>query len=204
METVSICKAQQSDIAKVVDVHLACFKDSFSSSLGKKILSSYYESYLKHSSDLFLVAKFDEKIVGFVVGYCCENKQAFAEFKKKNLIRIILRVICRLLIFDKRVYRKIFRKPGETTVLLPSFCTIERNKMGDLLSICVLPEYRKNNIASNLENEFNKSLLTLNRKYCVLSCLVSNDGGNRFYEKLCYSVYRKNKLNNYYVRELNK
>ena len=204
METVSICKAQQSDIAKVVDAHLACFKDSFSSSLGKKILSNYYESYLKHSSDLFLIAKVDEKIVGFVVGYCCENKQAFAEFKKKNLIRIILRVICRLLIFDKRVYRKIFRKTGETTVLLPSYCSIEKNKMGDLLSICVLPEYRKNNIASNLESEFNKSLLTLNRKYCVLSCLVSNDVGNRFYKKLGYMVYRKNKLNNYYIRELSK
>ena len=73
-----------------------------------------------------------------------------------------------------------------------------------MLSICVLPEYRKNNIATDLEKEFTKELLTKNRDYCILSCLANNFIANNFYEKLGYILYKKNDHNNYYIKELTK
>ena len=186
MKSVKICKAKALDIEKVVSIHLSCFRNSFSSALGKKILSNYYRSYLDNSPDLFLVARCDDSVVGFVTGYCCDDKEAFNSFKKRNRIRIYLRVFLHFCLFDKRVFKKIFCKPGKETVLLPQLDEVRKNKKGDLLSICVLPEYRKNNIATDLEKEFTKELLTKNRDYCILSCLANNFIANNFYEKLGY------------------
>lgn len=204
MSSTIIYKAQPEDIAKVVDIHLTCFKDSFSSSLGRRLLSDYYKSYLKHSPDLFLIAKYNDEIAGFVVGYRCENKEAFLEFKKRNRFKIILRVLLRLVVFDKRVFKKIFTKTGNETIILPALNLIEKKEKGDLLSICVLPEYRKNKIATDLEKEFNNILLSDNRKYCILSSLDSNNIANRFYGKLGYILYKKNNQNNYYIKEIDK
>ena len=204
MSSIIICNAEPADIAKVVDIHSVCFKDSFSTSLGRNILFKYYKSYLKYNPNLFLIAKYDGKIIGFVVGYCCEDNQALVEFKKRNRFKIIFRVLSRMVLFDKRVYRKIFKKNGDEKIIFPNFDSILKEVKCDLLSICVLPEFRKNKIATKLESEFSNVLLFLKRKYCILSCQINNSVANHFYIRQGYIMYKNNNKSNYYIKEISR
>lgn len=199
---ITIRQANVNDIGDIVETHIECFPDSYSSSIGKNLLSKYYLNYLINYPDLFLIALDNEKVVGFVMGYLCGTKNLANNFVKTHLFSLLVRSIARLLVFDKRVWRKIIRKKNDVLFVDEQFSLIDDSLKGDLLSICLLDKYRGNDVASSLEKMFCERVKVLGRCYCTLSMQATNERAKRFYEKCGYSIYKKTSEGIYYFKEL--
>jgi len=74
------------------------------------------------------------------------------------------------------------------------FSDIKRIKFvrkGHIISVAVLPDYRRAGIASELVNEALKALRELGADECYLEVRTTNDVGQRLYEKLGFSAARR-------------
>lgn len=182
------------DLQRIAVVHRECFPDSFSSSIGVNLLKQFYLEYMKDAPELFLVCENpDGQIVGFCMGYYMEKNNYMNRFIKNNCVAVALTCIPRLLVGDKRVWRKLFpsRKPVNWTVVNHDFDGIPTDKQGDLLSICILPEYRGNGYAQAMLEEYLNILQNNGRSLCFLSVEPDNGRGVHFYEKNGFILHRK-------------
>lgn len=190
-----IREATEADLNRIAEVHIKCFPNSFSTSLGRSghLLERLYSEYMADNPELFLVAEDDNKeIIGFCMGYYCEKNDYQIKFLKHNLFRICGRMFVLLVSFNSKAWKKIasfFTKPkccivDETVELTPLV------KRGDLLSICVLPEYRGNGSAVELITKYHTILKEHNREICILTVENSNDRGIAFYKKNGYCPYK--------------
>lgn len=192
--TVIIRQASSDDFSAIVKVHIECFPDSFSTSLARQsdLLRKYYLEFYAQSPELFIVAEDEaQRIIGFCMGYYCENgSQINADFKRKNFTTISFTMMKLLLLLDKAAWskvisliraisRKLFRRAGSSKT--------QRIKVsGDLLSICVVEEFRGSGTAQRLITAFEKVLAENGRKYCLLSAKRDNARGIHFYRKMGY------------------
>ena len=179
-------EAKESDLDLIAKIHQKCFPNSFSSSIGYNLLKKMYHLYLENNPTLFIVAE-SETIIGFVNGYRCDEPNITKEFIKKHRISLIFVIIFRLLTFDKRVYKKIFSKKNKIVNTNDEFKKIPKNNRVDLLSICVLKEFRGSGVAVKLEESFIDNVKKLNRHFVFLCAETSNERGNSFYKKIGYS-----------------
>ncbi len=192
----TIRAAQEQDLGTVCDVHAECFPDSFSTRLGKKLLTKYYLEFYKEAPHLFLVCENDEgKMVGFVMGYVLGKTNAISNFMKNNRLAMGMKVLGLLLRFDKlawgKVKKTLSRKkaPAEEQTASP----IDKTGEGDLLSICVTKEMRGTGAAVEMVNRYNEVLLEHGHKVCYLTCETSNPRGLAFYKKLGYDIAEQTK-----------
>lgn len=189
-----IQKATVKDLREIVQVHIKCFPNSFSSQIGSKLLENYYFEYLSMNPDLFLIAVENNNIVGFCMGYLCENTGFSKRFIKKNFASLGCKVI--FLIFKKNNLAKekmksIIKRSNQGKVYSTEYDDITADNSGDLLSICVLQEYRGTGIAMSLIVEYEERLSELNRRVCYLSVLSNNDRAMAFYEKNGYEKVKR-------------
>lgn len=196
---VVIRRAHTDDFKDIVQTHIQCFPNSFSTSLGRysDLLEKYYLEFYSISPELFLVAVDEQnEISGFCMGYYYEDKGVAAtNFKKNNRMSILLCTIKLLLCFDKATWKKIsslVKKKGESE----EYNVIQNmtdEEMGDLLSICVKERLRGTGTADKLIHSFEKVLSENGRKYCRLSVKKDNARGIHFYEKNGYIPYKNDK-----------
>ena len=66
---------------------------------------------------------------------------------------------------------------------------IDQSEISDILSICVLPEYRGLNIASRLVSEFVQTSKEKQCKACLLTVEDNNLRAISFYNKMGFEVY---------------
>jgi len=69
--------------------------------------------------------------------------------------------------------------------------SISLAQRGDLLSICVLPEYRGHGAAQELLDCYIDMLRKNGRKLCLLTVEKSNSRGIHFYEKNGFVPYKE-------------
>ena len=75
----TIRAARESDMEVVCEVHAKCFPESFSTRLGKNLLTKYYLEFYREAPHLFLVCENDEgKMCGFVMGYVLGKTNAIS------------------------------------------------------------------------------------------------------------------------------
>lgn len=188
------------DLLSIVDVHIKCFPNIFSSHLGVsskgRILEKYYETFLMASPDLFKVSiDNDNHVVGYVIGYESEKSDIEKSFIKHTFIEVTLYTLFLLLKLDKTAWSKILKIFSRRSVHTEEIHAFQYEKVPVtssvcLFTICVLPDYRGRNVAVELQESFWKSASMMNRDVCFLSCEKSNIRANAFYNKHNYCCYK--------------
>lgn len=193
--------AELKDMEEVSAVHRECFKDYFSTKLGAKLLSKYYAAYLEKFPGLFVVAwdTDNNKIVGLANGYVVgQNIQK--DFIKKNACKMALRVLWLLIKFDKVVWKRI--KGMIKKEKAPEGTLSVKRGTGDLLSICVLKEYRGCGAAKGMVEKFEEGLRNMEIEEYVLTVFPDNIRARAFYEKCGFDVYYQTEREVKYIKKL--
>ncbi len=195
-----IRKATVDDLINIEQVHNICFPNSFSSLLVGKwhLLAKFYNEYLSKNPDLFLVAEEENGgIAGFCMGYMCDANNFKKDYLRHNFIKIVVKFLILLVSFKKLAWKKIFssfqKKLDVTYVDAPIL--LRKEKVGDLLSICVLDKYKGKGVSSNLLLNFLKSLKNKGASACLLSVEDDNSRGIGFYKKNGFFNYKKTSKN---------
>ncbi len=204
--SIIIRQAKESDIYLITKTHSLCFSHGFTSSLhklnynclGRDLAAAFYLEYLKDFPELFIVAEANGTIVGFCMGYYLNKKDQLSRFLKRNAKRLLLKVPVLLLMGDKSTWKKVYQvitnSREKEDVINPYPEDITKDEISDILSICVLPEYRGLNIASRLLDEFITTSRDKQCKVCLLTVEDNNLRAINFYKKMGFEVY-SNKVN---------
>jgi len=192
-------RATEADLAEIVEIHILCFPDYFLTSLGKKLLYSFYKSFFDESN-LFIVAYDNEQMIGFIMGQL-DKSMARRNFERENAIRLFFRLLWLCLKLNKealdRCISRLFKRFTSRNHL-----TFSHHSDATGLSMGVLHEYRRKNVAARLMFEF-ESLL---KQYNVVTCTGSVKGVNykmhNFYIKNGYSVVEEAGGNKRYLKNL--
>lgn len=203
----NVIKAVKGDLIDVANVHKKCFDDSFSTQLGTHLLSKFYYTYLEQNPNLFYVAKDSNgAVIGFCMGYMSCDENLTKKFIKKNLFWFLGRCLYLALILNKQIWRKffhIFKKSDKKNIILnEELAKMDEKITADLLSICVLPEYRGKGVSSALIKKYESELLSKNVKYCVLSVEPNNIKAIRFYDKNGFTICKKSRSSLVYKKRL--
>lgn len=190
------------DLKEVAILHSKCFPDSYATQLGKYNLSNsknlickFYQEFLDSAPELFWVAEADNQIIAFCVGYYMNNDSQINSFVKKNKFNIVMKTLLLLLLLNKPTWKKLLfrivkRKGDLYQVVDHSNDHIQKDYIGDLLSICVNPSYRGRGIAQELMRSFMNSLKNSGMQLCYLSVRSDNIKAIKSYERSGFKLYR--------------
>ena len=189
--------ASSKDLHEIAKVHIACFPDYFSTRVGKKnngyLLKRLYEEYFKDFPGLFVVLEDDNgKIVGFCSGSLLEITGHQGRFIRNNRVKVLSRVAWLLLKGDSLAWTRLrqrYKKPVYK-IIDHSFKGLPKTEIGDLVSICVLPEYRGKQFSGELMKRFVQNMWDLGRKVCLVSMHSDNKRAMSFYSKFGFILYR--------------
>ena len=192
-----IRNATRDDLRDIAKVHVACFPDYLSTRVGKKnngyLLSRLYKEYFDDFPQLFVVLENDlGEIVGFCSGSLLDITGHQKRFIQNNKSKVLTRVAWLLLKGDKKTWEKLmqhYKKPVYT-IIDHSIDDIPKKEIGDLVSICVLPEYRGMDYAGQMMQKFIENMTLLGRKICLVSMHSDNERGKAFYAKNGFKLYR--------------
>ncbi len=197
-----IRRATEKDLLAIGKVHSACFPDSYITQLGKvsssnnNLLVRFYQEFINDAPELFWIADDEEiGIVGFCMGYYMDKDDQMKNFIKRNRISVAIKTILLLLLCNKQTWNKIFsifRKGEDTIQKIVDFSNehIKNDKRGDLLSVCILPEFRGNNVSQQLMEAFLIAMKESGRELCLLSVRTDNNRAINFYERNGFKLYR--------------
>lgn len=201
-----IRQAIKQDLDAISQIHSVCFTDSYSSQLsnlqsfigGGNLLKSFYLEFLNDCPELFIVAEDEDKrLVGFCMGYYMDNDIQMQNFTKKNKIRIVWKTFLLMLMCNRQTWNKVLarlkHKPNvnDWEIINDKYENILNNERGDLLSICVLPEFRGKGYSQEMMEYFLTSMKNHGRKLCLLSVKTDNHRARRYYERNGFEIYRK-------------
>ena len=159
------------------------------------MLIPFYQEYLNDAPELFHVAcDKDGRIIGFCMGYYMDNDAQMQRFLHKNKLSLIWKTILLLLSVNRPAWHKVISKLRRTSaeweIVNTKYECITNNKRGDLLSVCVLPEYRGRGYAQQLMESFLAAMKHSGREICLLSVDTDNMAARRYYERNGFEVYR--------------
>ncbi len=165
--------------------------------MGGNLLIPFYLEYLNDNPELFWVADDEEKgIVGFCMGYYMDNDAQMHRFLKEHKWKIVWKTMLLLLLGNRPAWHKVIsqirHKPSvsEWQIINTKYESINNSKRGDLLSVCVLPEYRGKGYAQQLMDSFLAAMKRSGREICLLSVDTDNMAARRYYERNGFEVYR--------------
>lgn len=176
--------AVESDMKAVARLHEACFRGTFIASLGDELIADYYREFLQEGGP-FVLAFEDDKLVGLCMGYYAGSGARNA-FVSKNKGRLARRLLALCLSFNKVAIKKCFGY-----VFSRKKAASAPRAEADLLSICVLDEYRGKKVSRRLLEEFEQRVSAAGKKDVTLSVYKSNGRAIAFYKKMGYSVCEK-------------
>lgn len=188
--------ANRDDFSEIVSVHKKCFRESFSSTLPNDVLESYYLEYFSQHH-LFFIAEENNTIIGFVMGYE-SGTTAYSSFIKNNRLVLLQSILKNLIICNRITWKKLCvvlrdKLSKNNTIIYENIKNA--SKYGDLLSICVIEQYRGTGIALELVNSFEKELINRNITSYYLSLYPENERGYHFYQKLGMRKVQESKNN---------
>ena len=199
-------KAEKEDMSEIVKIHNECFDKYLLTQLdgGKgDLLKEYYSFYLEREN-LFYTATADGKVVGFITGYYIPSDTR-KQFEKKFWWKLFCRTSLLLLKFNKDIYNRLYKKIKNLFAKKDKEPLSEENlKIAYLLSLAVLPDYRRNGIAEKLLKEFEKELSEKNIDKYYLNVFSDNLSEIGFYEKEGFTFVKEKDGSKQYRKELTK
>ena len=192
------------DLPSVAKVHAICFPDSYSTQLSKwhcfdkkNLLSLFYNEFLIDNPELFVVAEDENNgIVGFCMGYYMDKDDQIQNFMHNNRVKILWKTLLLMFFGNKQTWKKMIsrfkHKPvvSDWTIVNYKYEDIGNDKRGDLLSVCVLPEYRGRGISQQLMESYLTVMKEHGRELCLLSVKTANERARHYYERNGFELYR--------------
>ena len=167
--------------------HTFAFPERFMTEMGHRWLYALYRFYIKHPGGVCYVAVDSaEKVVGFAVGGEPVIRQKFlrsAMLRYPHIIfwKFFTRHIVRSVLLDELFKKLHLRRKASSSENIDTDKTLP--KSGNLLSICVLPDYKGTGIASRLIETFQKACAAAGYGCLTLSVLSENSRAVAFYKK---------------------
>ncbi len=186
-DTVKIIKADFTHVPGMAQCHIKSFPGRFMTEMGYHWLCALYAFFIKHRGSICRVAvDADGKVIGLAVGGDSHIRDKFlssALFRYPHLLfwkflskRLVRRVLLQELTGKLRRKRSA-NHSGDTTA--PS----DMVRSGNLLSICVLPDYEGTGAAGRLIESFQLACKTEVYNRLTLSVLKQNSRAVAFYKK---------------------
>jgi ribosomal protein S18 acetylase RimI-like enzyme len=180
---VRILKAVQADIEDVAKLHIQVFPGFFLTSLGASFLKELYAGFLSHSSGIFLVAKEEGRVVGFVAG-TSSPKVFFSDLRRRRCMAFVIKATPSIFRNPLPVCRKLFYAAtyrGDAPVARPSAALLS--------SIGISHLCRGAGVAGSLMIEFENESVKRGVEHIYLTTdALDNDRVNVFYRKQGYEI----------------
>ena len=180
---ITYIKATDADLYEVANIHKERFPDHY---LGKFSISLLYRFYknLLDSNQIFIVAKENQKVIGFVVGGEIQViKERLSFFIKKNVLFYGFEILIR-----PNTWVKSFEKLKGIVIKQPSNqYNLDDHEPYTLLSIATAKDSNGKGVGTGLVNAFDDELIKVGDHY-HLAVMESNVGAIRFYEKNGFTV----------------
>lgn len=139
------CLANKKDATQIAKIHQQEINQGFLSQLGIKFLSKVYEATIVSPNAFTVIAKDNDKVIGFISG-CINVSKFYRDFYKKYVANTFLILVPK--IFRISVLKKIFetiRYPRQKEKKLPE---------AELLTIVVLKSFHGQGIAPKMFEKF--------------------------------------------------
>ena len=186
-DTAKVTKAQEVHVPDMAQCHIRSFPARFMTEMGYHWLCALFRFFIKHRGGICQVAiDADGKVVGLVVGGNPHIREEFlstALFRYPHLIfwKLISKQLVRRVLL-KELTRKLSRKhadaqSGDINAPRNTVCS------GNLLSICVLPDYKGTGVAEKLIESFQHTCKTEGYERIALSVVKQNNRAIAFYKK---------------------
>jgi ribosomal protein S18 acetylase RimI-like enzyme len=179
-DAVKVTKAKEVHIPGMAKCHIKSFPGRFMTEMGYHWLCALYRFFIRHSESICQVAiDADDKLVGLAVGGNQNIREEFlssAPFRYPHTIfwkflskRLVRRVLLQEL--ARKLHRKNTQSPNS------------KIRSGNLLSICVLPDYEGTGVAGRLIKSFQLACKAEGFKRLTLSVDKENSRAVAFYKK---------------------
>jgi len=180
-----IRKANESDLDRIVKIHMDAFPGYFMTELGKAFMFQYYKTILLYNYGIVLVYEDEQGIVGFVTGFYKPN----FFYKRLKLRKFIIGVT---------VLMPLIKNPRLCYRLLSTYRRTDQNTnrrveehLCELSSIGVMSNLENRGVGQKLVHAF----INEAKKYGPTSVYLytdvsSNDRVNLFYQKLNFNIDR--------------
>lgn len=205
MNKIIVRSARKEDLKFISVIHTKCFPDSFLTSLatiekiidGSDLISLFYKEFFEDNPELFVVAEDSNYgIVGYCMGYYMDKDYQMKNFIKHNRFELLYKTCILLLKGNRAAWMKVLARLNRNTddnvwrIVDNRYETLGNDLRGDLLSICVLPDFRGKGYAQELITSYLTKMRLSGRKLCLLSVRTDNVRARRFYEKNGFELYR--------------
>jgi ribosomal protein S18 acetylase RimI-like enzyme len=186
-KSVTIKQAQIPNISGMAFCHTFAFPGRFMTEMGNRWLCALYRFFIKHPGGICYVAMDSAgKVAGFAVGGEPDIREQFirtAMLRYPHIIfwKFLTRHIVRTVLLDELLKKMHLKRKEISLENIDSHETLP--KCGNLLSICVLPDYKGTGIASRLIETFQKACAAAGYRCLTLSVLSENSRAMAFYKK---------------------
>jgi ribosomal protein S18 acetylase RimI-like enzyme len=177
--------SKDSDIANVVDVHLASFQNFFLTFLGRQFLEQLYREIAREPGHVFLVAMGSEnEVIGFVAGVP-DLALFFRRLARKKWLTFGLASIPAAILHPSIVPR-LLRALNSSSTASSASCP------ATLMSLAVAPEAKGKGVGKCLVERFTREMAQQGiRSYCLTTDRDHNEATNSFYRKLGFAKTRE-------------
>jgi ribosomal protein S18 acetylase RimI-like enzyme len=186
-KSVTIKQAQFPNVSGMAHCHTFAFPGRFMTEMGHRWLNALYRFFIGHPGGICYVAMDSAgKVVGFAVGGEPEIRKQFlrtAMLRYPHIIfwKFLTRHIVRAVLLGELLKKLRLKRKSIPPENIDSHGTLP--KCGNLLSVCVLPDYKGIGIASRLIETFQKACAAAGYRRLTLSVLSENSRAIAFYKK---------------------
>jgi ribosomal protein S18 acetylase RimI-like enzyme len=182
----SIREADRSAVAEIVRAHELSFPGFLMTRLGAAFLRVYYGTSLNYSGTVALIAKEDERTVGFVIGYVAP--QGFYALLRRRQWRLAWAAMPRVMFSPSLLPRVLGNMRRMKEAAQPGAAAELR---AELASVGVVPEASGKGVGKALVTCFVRRAAALEAEYAHLTTdATNNDKVNIFYTKLGFRCSR--------------
>jgi ribosomal protein S18 acetylase RimI-like enzyme len=186
-DAVKLTKAQEVHIPGMAQCHIKSFPGRFMTEMGYHWLCALYRFFIKHHGGICRVAvDTDGKVIGLAVGGDPHIRDEFLSSALFRYLHLIFwKFFCKQLVrrvLLQELARKLQRK---RTAVRPDNAKAPNAgiRSGNLLSICVLPDYEGVGVAGKLIESFQLACKAEGYQRLSLSVLKQNSHAVAFYNK---------------------
>ena len=186
-KSVSIIQAQTRNIFGMAQCHTVAFPGRFMTEMGPRWLCALYRFYIDHPGGICYVAVDSvDKVVGFAVGGEPNIREQFLRTAMLRYLHIIIwkfltKALVRAVLLEELFKKLHLKRKENSSEKIGTYETLP--KCGNLLSICVLPNYKGTGVASQLIETFQKACAAKGYRRLTLSVLSENSRAVAFYKK---------------------
>ncbi len=203
---ISIISADYTDIREISRIHQSSFVGYFLHSFGEEFLRIYYANYLSGPEHVLLVAKAENKVIGFVAG--THDKTLLYRTLFNNNFFSIVKLTIKKFIASKKFRHQLFKRIHivvNAIKLKFSIIKYGNEKSSEeadvkLLSIAVKNEFRGTGVSVALIRRFEKEIFKGESLSCALSVKTDNSRGIGFYKKMGWQIVSRDE-NSIYLKK---